>query len=149
MDRELIRRIGIAALVLLVLVISTIWMASWRNGQRLDVLKDEFCSMELPPDSQRRQCHGIRGTIALTAGPGSHCDYLVWMKLGSNTEPPEVVEWFEQRPLTGTDGDAQFVPEVFQSKADIAADGFRFRYHVQVIDAGHRPGIDLQCYLDF
>lgn len=145
MGGGLARRIGIVTLALIVVGFSVIELASLRNRGRLNALKEDFCNIELPPGSQRRQCVGLIGTIALSAAPGKHCDYLVWMKVNSDVGPTEMVEWFEERAVTGTDGATTFVPEVFESKAGIAPSGASHRYHVQVIDAGHPPGFDLQC----
>ena len=132
--------------VLLVVSLAILEGTSIRNRNRLSSLKEEFCSIELPEGSERRQCVGVVGTVALGAEPGEHCDYLVWMKVHSDTGPNEMNDWLTQRGIPSTDGVSMLAPEVFESRSGIEPAGHRYRYHVQVIDAGHAPGLDLQCW---
>ena len=141
------RRIIIGLAIVALIALAVLEATSVVNRRRLTALKEEFCNIELPPGSERRQCLGLVGTVVAGMGQSDrHCDYLVWMKLYSDIPPDEMTDWFVDRSVLSTDGETWMLPEVFESHGGIEPAGHRYRYHVQVIDAGHPPGLDLQCW---
>ena len=90
---------GIAmASVAVGVLLSPVWGSGFSHDRRLADLKHRLCEVAVPPQTTVEDCGG---SISLTSN-GNHCDYEASMVIRSRRSRHEVLAFYRETPLVGT-----------------------------------------------